>query len=88
MYLFSLACLFYYATSLLFRVNVSNGKECSPIQIVSKKIILSPSYINLFTLSKWDKDTKILYTHIQRERPIGSKAPSFYLQLVKKFPLR
>jgi len=55
------------------------------IQIGSKRIILDPSYINLFTISKWDLEKEILYTYIQRERAIvSSKIPSFYLQLVKK----
>jgi len=59
------------------------------IQIGSKRIILDPSYINLFTLSKWDLEKEILYTYIQRERPIGSsKAPSFYLQLVKNISFK
>lgn len=56
------------------------------IQIGSKRIILDPSYINLFTLSKWDLEKEILYIYIQRERQFESKVPSFYLQLVKKIP--
>jgi hypothetical protein len=54
------------------------------IQIGSKRIILDPSYINLFTLSKWDLEKEILYVYIQRERQPESRLPSFYLQLVKK----
>lgn len=55
------------------------------IQIGSKRIILDASYINLFTLSKWDLEKEILYTYIQRERVIeSSKIPSFYLQLIRK----
>ena len=56
------------------------------IQIGSKRIILNPSYINLFTLSKWDLEKEMLYVYIQRERQFESKPPSFYLQLVKKIP--
>ncbi|MEA3454123.1 MAG: hypothetical protein U9R12_04250, partial [Candidatus Caldatribacteriota bacterium] len=59
------------------------------IQIGSKRIILNPSYINLFTISKWDLEREILYTYIQREKAMGSsKIPSFYLQLVKKISFK
>ncbi|HAJ33374.1 MAG TPA: hypothetical protein DCK79_08380, partial [Candidatus Atribacteria bacterium] len=56
------------------------------IQIGSKRIILDPSYINLFTLSKWDLEKEIFYIYIQRERQFEPEPPSFYLQLVKKIP--
>ncbi|HEC96378.1 MAG TPA: hypothetical protein ENI59_01725 [Euryarchaeota archaeon] len=58
------------------------------IQIGSKRIILDPSYINLFTLSKWDLEKEMLYTYIQRERTIISEEPSYYLQLIKKIPFK
>ncbi len=58
------------------------------IQIGSKKITFSASYINLFTLSKWDLKKEILYTYIQRERTMISEEPSYYLQLIKKIPFQ
>lgn len=56
------------------------------IQIGSKRIILDPAYIHLFTLSKWDLEKEVLYVYIQRERAMISGEPSYYLQLIKKIP--
>jgi hypothetical protein len=77
---------FSYCVYLIRKIYQEPESTKGYIQIGSKRIILDPSYINLFTLSKWDLEKEILYIYIQREKQFDSKVPSFYLQLVKEIP--
>ena len=50
------------------KVYQNQENEKAEINILGEKINLPNEYINLFTLSKWNLKTKILYTYFEKEQ--------------------